>query len=222
MGIFSWLSGRFGEADRILNGEGAESNASGATSAPRVESGDRGASRSESGDADPMRGRGDVLERAAVDDSPRPLSVERIGMIFDSHEWKWGLDDDSDLETAFDGHGMCFRAIGKSKEIFSFIAFYRHKIGAESRDDYLYEIEEWHRTRLWPKCYLREVEGDAFEAIAEVNIDFEHGVTDEQLRLQIDCAISTSLQFFGALDERFGRGKSSDSEAPADPSESEG
>ena len=39
---------------------------------------------------------------------------------------------------------------------------------------------------------------------AEHNVDFEHGATDDQLFDQVQCGLSTALQFYEALESELG------------------
>lgn len=182
MGIFGWLSDRFGEADRKLSG-----TPQGAPAAPAGPSSE------------------DVLETLARrSDALSVPTVERLGLLFDAKEWKWELDKDGDIASGWDGSMFYFRMVGKQKEILNVLAFRRGRIEREQRNDLLLAIEDWHRTHLWPKGYFRDSEGDTLEVCAEVNVDFEQGATDEQLLLQCRCAIGTILQFFEDIDQRFG------------------
>lgn len=46
-------------------------------------------------------------------------------------------------------------------------------------------------------------EGELVGVYAEHAVDYEHGVTDAQLDLHLQCAISTSLALFESLDEQY-------------------
>lgn len=190
-GIFGWLSERFREANRRL--------AEGETAA-------------RSAGEDPVDGASalEAAGRALDNEELRPISIERMGLLFDSQGWKWELDDEGDIASGWDGHMVFFRLAGAQHEVLNIVAFRHGVLPREARSELLFLIEEWHRDHLWPKCYFREVEGDALQVMAELNIDFEPGVTDAQLVLQFRCAIGTILQFFAELDEAFGRAEGAD------------
>ncbi|WP_115726630.1 type III secretion system chaperone family protein [Actinomyces culturomici] len=168
-----------------------------------------GADSSASSRFDEAHGIGDSSE-------VRPVTVERIGLLFDSEGWKWDLDDEGDLASGWDSHMFYFRLTGEKREVLNVMVFRRGPIGAENRSELLFAIEDWHRDHLWPKCYFREAEGDSLQAMAELNVDLEMGATDEQLLLQCRCAIATSLQFFEDLDKRFGRPDDEDGSEASD------
>ncbi|MDR1635401.1 MAG: YbjN domain-containing protein, partial [Bifidobacteriaceae bacterium] len=63
--------------------------------------------------------------------------------------------------------------------------------------------DEWHFAKIWPKGYTTVDDSGRVWVLAEHSVDWEHGVTDEQLRLTIRCGITTSLSLFNKLHERF-------------------
>jgi hypothetical protein len=63
-------------------------------------------------------------------------------------------------------------------------------------------VNAWNADKLWPKGYVR-VEDDVLGIYAEHTVDYEHGVTDEQIDLHLACGISTALQLFEHIDEAY-------------------
>ncbi|WP_076465992.1 YbjN domain-containing protein [Actinomyces mediterranea] len=137
-------------------------------------------------------------------DEVRPISTERMALLFDTEGWHWRIDDDGDLGGMWDGSMFYFRLTGKDKEVLNIVSFMKGTYPRELRSDLLNHIEDWHRTKLWPKGYFREVPGDRLQVMAEVNVDYEHGATDAQLMQNFRCALGTTLQFFTSITEQFG------------------
>ena len=136
-------------------------------------------------------------------DMVRPITQERLGLLFDSEGWAWRIDDDSDLCGFWEGHLFCFRFLGDSREVLSIVAFMKQLVPLEYGEDLRDFLQAWHGEFLWPKAYVAEqLEGD--RVVAEVNGDYEYGATDAQLVQQVMCALATTLQLFRALAERYG------------------
>ena len=136
-------------------------------------------------------------------DMVRPITQERLGLLFDSEGWAWRIDDDSDLCGFWEGHLFCFRFLGDSREVLSIVAFMKQLVPLEYGEDLRDFLQAWHGEFLWPKAYVAEqLEGD--RVVAEVNGAYEHGATDAQLVQQVMCALATTLQLFRALAERYG------------------
>ena len=58
-------------------------------------------------------------------DMVRPITQERLGLLFDSEGWAWRIDSDGDLCGFWEGHLFCFRFLGDSREVLSIVAFMR-------------------------------------------------------------------------------------------------
>lgn len=136
-------------------------------------------------------------------DMVRPITQERLGLLFDSEGWAWRIDGDGDLCGLWEGHLFCFRFLGDSREVLSIVAFMKRLVPLEYGEDLRDFLQAWHGEFLWPKAYAAEhLEGD--RVVAEVNGDYEYGATDAQLVQQVMCALATTLQLFRALEERYG------------------
>ncbi len=136
-------------------------------------------------------------------DMVRPITQERLGLLFDTEGWAWRIDGDGDLCGLWEGHLFCFRFLGNSSEVLSIVAFMKQLVPAEYGEDLRDFLQAWHGEFLWPKSYVADqVEGG--RVVAEVNGDYEYGATDAQLVQQVMCALATTLQLFRALAERYG------------------
>lgn len=244
MGIFSWLSDRFGEGDRSRDGDehreqpatpmGAEHSpapvgeqqptapiGAGHSSAPVGEQHPEapiGAEHSSApvGEQQPEAPEGEAASSEEEPKAPtftdftvRPVTIERLGLLFDSFGWKWSLDDDGDIASRWNGHNFYFRMVGAHHDVLSVVGFWKGTPREDQREEVMFRIEEWHRTHLWPTCALREVNGE-LESLAELNLDVEMGMTDQQLYTQCRCALGTTLEFFDELNEHLGVPESDD------------
>lgn len=221
MGFLSWLSDRFEEADRRLNGEDRQSQEPSVWASPdSAGSFAQGLSRDESAPSSP-RGEGipaapapgasaapDAEEggaRTPVFDAAmvRPVTIERLGLLFDALGWKWVLDDDGDIASRWNRHNLYFRMVGSRRDVLSVVGFWRGTPREDQREDVMFLIEEWHRNHLWPTCSFRDADGE-IQPIGELSLDVEKGMSDAQLHTQLRCALATILEFFDELDANLG------------------
>ena len=82
---------------------------------------------------------------------------------------------------------------GEDDEMLNVLGYMSEDLPMGRLDEVRYALEEWHRGHLWPTCFWRDNEdaGLTFSVGGAVAVDYEHGVTDDQLDLHLSCAIST-------------------------------
>ncbi|CAM5784677.1 type III secretion system chaperone family protein [Cellulomonas persica] len=131
-----------------------------------------------------------------------PLSKERVTACLDARGLNYGIDDDGDIGGYWDGHLFYFFLMGESGEYLQARGRWNRKVAIDQLDALNRHVNEWNATRLWPKGYVRD-EGDEVGVYAEHTVDYEHGVSDEQIDLQLACSVATSLQLFEYLDEQY-------------------
>lgn len=134
----------------------------------------------------------------------RPLSKARVQSALTENEWKHGVDDDGDIAASFDGHPMWFICSGESSEMLQIVFRHAHNFEAADLPKLLGFIQDWNASKLFPRAYYRESSDGEIMLFADLNADFEKGVSDAQLRYQLGIAVSTSMQLAGAADEVFG------------------
>jgi hypothetical protein len=133
-----------------------------------------------------------------------PLTRERIEAVMKRKDWRYSIDSDGDLTGLWDANVFYFFIAGQKKEILQVQSRWHKDLPINFRDEVLEEVNEWHRTRLWPKGYVRVDDKGRLWVMAEHIVDWEFGVTDDQLTLTINCAIATSLQLYQQMEEKFG------------------
>ena len=131
-----------------------------------------------------------------------PLSRDRITAALDARDMQYGIDDDGDVGGYWDGHLFYFFLLGGSGEFLQTRGRWNRKVGPDQLGRLLELVNEWNATHLWPKGYVR-LEDEVVGVYAEHTVDYEHGVADEQVDLQLACGISTALQLFEHLDEQY-------------------
>lgn len=137
----------------------------------------------------------------AVSGGLQPLSIDRVTAHFDAEGYNYGRieaepgeNQREKIESGWDGIPFLFNFNGENGEIFTVFSQSPVDIPLDLEDQLDAFIENWHREHYFPKMYTRRVAADtALRVCCEHSIDFEHGCTDQQLHLQVHCAIATSL-----------------------------
>ena len=134
---------------------------------------------------------------AAPPEPPRarvaPRSRQRVEAALDRHGWHYRIDDDGDITGRWDDDIITFMLRGEDDEMLNVLGYMSEDLPMGRLDEVRYALEEWHRGHLWPTCFWRDNEdaGLTFSVGGAVAVDYEHGVTDDQLDLHLSCAIST-------------------------------
>lgn len=131
-----------------------------------------------------------------------PLTAQRITDHLDRNGQHYRVDDDGDIGGMWDGHVYYFFRLGESQEILQVRGRWNRHVGLEEHDALLRLANAWNTDRLWPKVYVR-VEGDELGVYGEHVVDYEPGLTDEQVDQHVACAITTTGAFFDHLDEAY-------------------
>lgn len=140
---------------------------------------------------------------AVAGGSPAPISRERIKQTLESQGWSYRVDPDGDISGGWEHGYFWFLLNGKQEEILIARGTWYPKLTPVELALASQVCEEWNRDRLWPKVYPRiNDEGDLL-LHAEHIVDYEHGLTDEQLLLHIGTAVNTGGQFFEHLNSVF-------------------
>lgn len=142
-------------------------------------------------------------EAAGPTGSSLALSRERINAALTRLEVKYGTDDDGDAMAWFgERQFVRFVSMGEALEIFQVRSIWEPVVPLSVRADLLERCNTWNSERIWPKTFAR-VEDGGLVVMAEVNVDFEPGVSDAMIEQTIRCAISTSGGFFEQLEEAY-------------------
>lgn len=131
-----------------------------------------------------------------------PLSHERITGVLDANETNYGVDSDGDIGGYWDGHLFYFFRVGDNREIFQVRGRWNRKVGVDQRPQLNALVNDWNADKLWPKAYTREEDG-LVGVYGELAVDYEPGVTDDQIFQQLSCVVATTLQLFDHLDAHY-------------------
>ncbi|MDR2372746.1 MAG: YbjN domain-containing protein [Bifidobacteriaceae bacterium] len=132
-----------------------------------------------------------------------PLTKERIQDALRAEDWVFNVDSDGDIGGLWDSNAFYFFVYGEQQEILQIRGRWHQDLPIELRQQVREALDEWHFAKIWPKGYTTVDDSGRVWVLAEHSVDWEHGVSDEQLRLTLRCAITTALSLFKKLQERF-------------------
>ncbi|UOQ58522.1 YbjN domain-containing protein [Leucobacter allii] len=132
-----------------------------------------------------------------------PLSKDRIKAALESAGWSYTVDGDGDIGGGWEYGSFYFFVNGSSDELLCVRGYWRGRL---DEGDYLRALEtanQWNAEKLWPKAYVARDDEGAVRLNTEHNVDYEHGLSDDQLMQHLVCTINTSMAFFEHVNETF-------------------
>lgn len=139
--------------------------------------------------------------------APAPLTIDRVAGVLDARGANYGRGDETELGGYWDGHLFVFRLLGADNEYLQVRGQWNRTLDMSELQAVMTRSNQWNDEKVWPKVYVHVEVGEdgspSLDVYAEHTVDYEHGVTDEQLDLHLSCAIATAGQFFDALDEQY-------------------
>ena len=130
------------------------------------------------------------------------LTTARIAERLDARGSVYGTDKDGDLVGRWDGHPFWFMTMGREKEYLQVRGRWARQVPGTEFGNVLLGANAWSETMVWPKIFVR-IEGEQVAVYTEHTVDYEHGLTDEQLDLHLTVGIASALRFFAGLDEKY-------------------
>jgi hypothetical protein len=147
-----------------------------------------------------------------------PITLSRVEAALDVLEINYGTDEDGDLFAGFEGNPCWFRVSGPGTDAiaFSFNARWKAWLDGEQLGPALAAVNEWNASQLFPRALCVQDESGELVLGADYTSDHEFGVTDLQLRNDITIAVTTAINYFQFLNERFPGAEEASAAALAD------
>jgi hypothetical protein len=112
------------------------------------------------------------------------------------------LDEDGDLVIRWEKANVFVFCHGERGEVLQARLYVNRRFAVESRGALTLLLDEWNRTKLFPKAYTVLPDDGMVGVCAECCHDFELGATREQLKYTLATWIDTLLRFAEWLDEQ--------------------
>lgn len=124
--------------------------------------------------------------------------------ILTSMEIKHGVDEDGDCIADWDGARVFFEGRGEKAEILVIRGIWDIRPPAEAYERLALFTCKWNADHLWPRAYVYKHDDDnECLVLGDLIIDGETGVSDEFLRQQVRCALSTIFEMFEEIGKAF-------------------
>lgn len=135
--------------------------------------------------------------------SPATLSRPRVKLALEAEGWSYQVDSDGDIGGGWEFGTFWFLFYGKDDEILQVRGTWDGRLDPARLAEVERFAAEWNREKLFPKVYPRVADDGTVRVLTEHSLDYEFGVTDEQLRQHVLCGVNTGCAVFTALNEAF-------------------
>jgi hypothetical protein len=139
-----------------------------------------------------------ALASAAVDalNLPKLLpNTKMLQQVLEEYGLRSFVDDDGDLTVRWEECSMYFFQYGPKREVLQARMYLNRRFPVEARAGVAMVLDDWNRTKLFPKAYTVLPDDGLVGICGEQSFDFEAGVTKEQLKYTVGVWIDTLLRF---------------------------
>lgn len=114
--------------------------------------------------------------------------------VLRSMDIKFGTDDEGDHFGDWDGARVWFEAKGEQREILVVRAVMDVRPPLDAYASVALVANDWNGEHMWPRTYVVRTDTECV-IVADLVIDLETGASDDFLRQQVRCALSTAFEF---------------------------
>lgn len=129
-------------------------------------------------------------------------SVPLVQQLLDEYGLKHQMDADGDLVVRWEKCSMYFFFYGENNEVLQARLYLNRRFDVESRGMLTLMLDEWNRTKLFPKVYTVLPDDGMVGVCGEQCQDFETGVTRAQLKYTLGMWVETLIRFAEWVDEQ--------------------
>ena len=125
-----------------------------------------------------------------------------VEQILDEFGLKHSIDEDGDLVVRWEKCSVYLFFYGEKREILQARLYLNRRFDVDSRGSLALLLDEWNRSKLFPKAYTVLPDDGRVGICAEQCYDFEAGRHPSQLKYTIGLWIDTLLRFSDWVDEQ--------------------
>jgi hypothetical protein len=129
-------------------------------------------------------------------------SVAVVQQILDEFGLKHSIDDDGDLTVRWEKCSVFFFFYGERHEVLQARLYLNRRFDVDQRGALALMLDEWNRTKLFPKAYTVLPDDGMVGICAEQCHDYEAGATRVQLKYTLGMWVDTLLRFTDWVDEQ--------------------
>jgi hypothetical protein len=118
-----------------------------------------------------------------------------LQQLLDEYGLRHTIDDDGDLTVRWENCNVFFFYYGENREVLQARLYLNRRFSVDLRPSVALMLDDWNRTKLFPKAYTVLPDDGMVGICAEQCYDFEAGVNREQLKYTVGVWIDTLLRF---------------------------
>jgi hypothetical protein len=153
-----------------------------------------------------LRSRSDqALSPRSVDPSGGTFTTPTIALIeqlLDEFGLRHSIDEDGDLVVRWEKCSIYFFFYGERREVLQARMYLNRRFNVDTRATLALLLDEWNRTKLFPKAFTILPDDGMVGICAEQCYDFEAGATRAQLKYAVGMWIDTLLRFSDWIDDQ--------------------
>jgi hypothetical protein len=129
-------------------------------------------------------------------------TVALVQQLLDEFGLRHGIDEDGDVAVRWEKCSVYFFFYGERSEVLQARLYLNRRFSVDMRAPLALLLDEWNRTKLFPKAYTVLPDDGMVGVCAEHCQDFEAGTTRAQLKYAIGMWVDTLLRFADWVDEQ--------------------
>jgi hypothetical protein len=128
-------------------------------------------------------------------------SSEVISQIVSDYGLLSTIDDDGDLTIRWETFSVYFFHYGNDEEVLQARLYLNRRFDVELRPTLALVLDDWNRSKLFPKAYTVLPDDGLVGICAEQAFDFEGGTSREQLKFTVGMWLQNLQQFADWIEE---------------------
>jgi Putative bacterial sensory transduction regulator len=129
-------------------------------------------------------------------------TVALVEQLLDEFGLRHQIDEDGDLVVRWEKCSIYFFFYGERQEVLQARMYLNRRFDVDTRATLALLLDEWNRTKLFPKTFTILPDDGMVGICAEQCHDFEAGVTRAQLKYAVGTWVDTLLRFGDWIDDQ--------------------
>jgi hypothetical protein len=129
-------------------------------------------------------------------------TVALVQQLLDEFGLRHQIDEDGDLVVRWEKCSIYFFFYGERREVMQARMYLNRRFSVEQRATLALLLDEWNRTKLFPKAFTILPDDGMVGICAEQCSDFETGATRAQLKYAVGMWVDTLLRFADWIDDQ--------------------
>ncbi len=129
-------------------------------------------------------------------------TVALVQQLLDEFGLRHAVDEDGDLVVRWEKCSVYFFFYGERHEVLQARMYLNRRFSVDARGSLILLLDEWNRTKLFPKAFTILPDDGMVGVCAEHCYDFEAGATRSQLKYAVGMWVDTLLRFCDWIDDQ--------------------